>query len=120
MAPYLLLTGMRERYLLPAIPISLLLAARWDGAPLRCRWLVFAGVTFTETVNLLAFAAPDRSLWSGNSLDQVSGSLARPVELLCLTGAAVSSLILAWLLVVPVWRVAPRRQPTAALAVPAQ
>ena len=112
---------MRERYLLPAIPMSLLLAARWDGAPrVRGAWLVFAGITFTEAVNLLAFASPDRSLWSGNSLDQVSGSFARPVELLCLVGAAVSSLILAWLLVVLVWRVAPRRHAQAGLAVPAQ
>jgi hypothetical protein len=99
MAPFMLLAGMRERYLLPALPFLLLLAADWDDVPhITGTWLGFAALTTTQTINLLAIAPPDASLWSGLFLDQTAGPLARAVEVLTLAAAAANSLLLAWLL----------------------
>ena len=111
MAPYMLLAGMRERYLLPALPFALLFAAGWEKVEQRPRgaWLAFLGVTLAQTVNLLAIAPPDRSLWSGLFLDQTAGPLARPIELLSLAAAAVNTLVFAWLLTALLRRVAADR-----------
>ena len=61
MAPFMLMTGMRERYLVLALPFALLLAARWEREPVvRGAWLAFIGLTIALTVNLLVVVSPSR------------------------------------------------------------
>ncbi len=98
MAPYLVLAGMRERYLLLALPLALLVAARWeDVTPVRGAWLCYFGLVSAQTVNLLAIASPAPSLWHGTFLAQ-EGPLAVPVQAVSMVAAAVNVAVFAWLL----------------------
>lgn len=65
MAPYMLLPGMHERYLLPALPLVLLAAAGWGGEQTHHRlWWVYGLLTLTFYFNLVTVASFAPQWWT--------------------------------------------------------
>ncbi len=98
MAPFMLLPGMRERYLLGALPFVLLVAVGWNvRVSTLGAWLAFGTLTLTLSVNLLAAAPPDRSLWTSIFLRGAAGPAVPFMRNLVLLAAAVNVVVFAWL-----------------------
>jgi dolichyl-phosphate-mannose-protein mannosyltransferase len=99
MAPFMVMTGMRGRYLLVVLPFLILLALGWD----RRRVLPHAGlvavlVVITQTINLMGYLPPDPSWWP-RFTDPGTGSLVTVVRSLALLSAVCNVLVFGWLLV---------------------
>ncbi len=96
LAPFVLLIGMRERYLLATIPFLLLVGAGWGSARVdRAGVLAFVAITVSQLVNLLAVASPARDLWI-NAFATDEGALALPIRYSGYALALVNLGVLAW------------------------
>ncbi len=100
MAPYMVMTGMRGRYLLVALPFLILLALGWDRRHVLPRaGLVAVTVVITQTINLLAFMPPDPALWSRFTDRDATGPLAPLVSTLAMAASIANVVVFVWLLV---------------------
>ncbi len=99
MAPFMVLTAMRGRYLLVALPFLILLALGWDRRHVLPRaGAVAMLVIITQTINLLAYLPPDPSLW-GSFMDKHAGGALLPlVRLLAMLAAVINVGVFLWLL----------------------
>ncbi len=115
MAPFMVLTGMRGRYLLVVLPFLVLLALGWDRRGVLPRaGLLAVAVTTTLTINLIAFLPPDPSLWARFTEAGASGPLQPLVGGLALGSAAANVVVFAWLLISlarAAWRAGPVQGP---------
>jgi dolichyl-phosphate-mannose-protein mannosyltransferase len=94
---FVLLTAMRERYMLAALPLFLLVGVGWESGRVdRAALIAFLVVTVTQTVNLIAVApfAPD--LWSHIFFATQQGPLGPLMKLLGYMSAAANILVLIW------------------------
>jgi len=100
MAPFMVLTGMRGRYLLVALPFIILLALGWDRRHVlpRAGWLAIL-VIVTQTINLLGYLPPDPSWWPRFTDTGAAGTLSTVVRLLAFGSAVVNVTVFGWLLV---------------------
>ena len=100
MAPFMVMTSMRGRYLLPALPFLVLLALGWDRRGVLPRaGLLAVVITITLTINLLSFLPPDQSLWIKFTWSGPGGVLQPLVRGLDLGSAVANVVVFAWLLV---------------------
>ena len=100
MAPFMVLTGMRGRYLLVALPFLILLALGWDRRHVlpRAGWVVVL-VVVTQTINLMGYLPPDASWWPRFTDSDATGMVAMVVRALALGSALVNVAVFCWLLV---------------------
>jgi dolichyl-phosphate-mannose-protein mannosyltransferase len=100
MAPFMVMTSMRGRYLLPALPFLVLLALGWDRRGVLPRaGLVAVVITSTLTINLLSFLPPDKTLWIMFTRPGTGGVLQPLVRAFDLGAAVANVVVFAWLLV---------------------
>jgi len=117
MAPFMVLTGMRGRYLLVAVPFIILLALGWDRRHVLPRaGTVAVMVIITQTINLLLVVSPDPSLWRDFMDPHARGTLLTFVRGVAFASAVANVAIFAWL-VISLARVA-RRPPDVARLTP--
>jgi Gpi18-like mannosyltransferase len=96
LAPFVLLIGMRERYLLAAIPFLALAAAGWGGLRVdRAALLAFVLISVSQLVNLIAVASFLPSLWL-NTFATDQGVLALPIRYAGYGFALVNLAVLGW------------------------
>jgi len=100
MAPFMVMTSMRGRYLVPALPFLVLLALGWDRRGVLPRaGLLAVVITITLTINLLSFLPPDPALWI-RFTSPGPGGLFQPLVRGLDLGAAVANVgVFAWLLI---------------------
>jgi Gpi18-like mannosyltransferase len=96
MAPFVLLIGMRERYLLAAIPFLALVAAGWGGVRVdRVALVAFAAISVTQFINLIAVSSPLPDLWQ-NVFATDEGVLGLPIRYAGYGLALINLAVLAW------------------------
>ena len=96
LAPFVLLIGMRERYLLAAIPFFLLFAAGWGGTRRdRAGVLAFVAISFSQYFNLVAVASIAPDLWV-NVFATEDGPLTRGLRIGGYGMALLNLVVLAW------------------------
>jgi hypothetical protein len=99
MAPFMVMTGMRGRYLLVVLPFLILLALGWDRRHVLPRaGTVAVIVVITQTINLLGYLPPDPSWWPRFTNQTASGSLALLVRSVALVAAVCNLFVFGWLL----------------------
>ena len=100
MAPFMVMTGMRGRYLLVVLPFLILLALGWDRRHVLPRAGVVAVlVVITQTINLMGYLPPDPSWWPRFTEQGATGAMATVVRSLALVSAIVNVVVFGWLLV---------------------
>lgn len=96
MAPFVLLIGMRERYLLAAVPFLLIFGAGWGGLRVdRAGLVAFVAISVSQVINLLAVASPSTDLWI-NAFASEEGLLALPIRYAGYALALINLVVLGW------------------------
>jgi hypothetical protein len=97
LAAFLFLPGMRERYLLPAIPMLALVAGGWPaGPPDRGAVVAFVVVTATQFLNLVSVGSFAPDLWTNVFAASSIGPLVRPLAALGAVAAVANLAVLGW------------------------
>lgn len=96
-AAFVLLTGMRERYLLAAIPFMALVGLGWQvGAVDRMGLVAFCALTATQMINLLAVGSPAPGLWVNIFSSAAPGPLSNTIFVMGVVAAAANVAVLVW------------------------
>jgi hypothetical protein len=97
LAAFLFLPGMRERYLLPVIPMLALVAGGWPaGRPDRGAAAAFLVITATQALNLVAVGSPAPDLWLNVFAPASTGPLIPAVTVLGAAAAVANLAVLGW------------------------
>jgi hypothetical protein len=94
---FVLLTAMRERYMVASLPLFLLVGVGWESGRIdRAALVAFVVVTVTHTVNLLGVASFAPELWTNIFGTAAQGPQGLPMKLLGYGCAVANVLVLIW------------------------